>query len=580
MADFQVIYDLLVRDRTSRALNKVTGKVQRLERPLNRVNQALIKLGAGLGAAAIGAFVTSAVKMVATTEAMNTAILLSASTAKIGATNMAFLNSTIESLRLDSASAREGFKTLAGSFQNTKLEGAEMRRIFLSVSKASKVMGLSADQQKGTFVALGQIMSKGKVQAEELRGQLGERIPGAFQIAARAMGLTTKALDKQLSLGKVMSEDFLPKFATELEKTFGPKLKGTTDSLQGSLNVVNNAFRKVKKVVGNFAAPAVKAFARVVERAQGINSGFSKTFADQATLAIKNRIELNANLNLLKKVSITEEKRKGIIKDVNVELKKLNLTTINSQTGLAELNRLQKESNVLLLQQAVAAKRREGIAELIEEQATNLIEITRLQVEVDTRRAKVLTDVRTKEAEIAASGLKATKGTELRLKAGELLAKNLISAATAATVLEGADISGLATGFTFGTLKAAREIQFFQGQIGRLSKANKGITSDLTQQQKLTDEVLKNFTEQKAAASAVDALVAGTSGVTPAGASLSGQADRIRGSAPRNITINIENLIRDFEINTATLTEGSEEIKTVIIETILTAVNDVNIIAD
>ena len=60
-------------------------------------------------------------------------------------------------------------------------------------------MHLSAYESEGAFKALEQMLSKGKVSAEELRGQLGERIPGAFQIAARAMGMTTSELDKFMS---------------------------------------------------------------------------------------------------------------------------------------------------------------------------------------------------------------------------------------------------------------------------------------------------------------------------------------------------------------------------------------------
>ena len=55
------------------------------------------------------------------------------------------------------------------------------------------------------------MISKGKVQAEELRGQLGERLPSAFQLAAKAMGMTTAQLDKFMADGKLTAEDLLPK---------------------------------------------------------------------------------------------------------------------------------------------------------------------------------------------------------------------------------------------------------------------------------------------------------------------------------------------------------------------------------
>ena len=61
--------------------------------------------------------------------------------------------------------------------------------------------------------ALEQIMSKGKVSGgRTASGSSASALPGAFQIAARAMGKTTTELDKMLENGELLSEEFLPKF--------------------------------------------------------------------------------------------------------------------------------------------------------------------------------------------------------------------------------------------------------------------------------------------------------------------------------------------------------------------------------
>jgi len=69
------------------------------------------------------------------------------------------------------------------------------------------------------------MMGKGKVQAEELRGQLGEALPGAFNLAAKAMGVTTSKLNEMLDKGQVLPEELLPKLASELLKTFRPRCR-------------------------------------------------------------------------------------------------------------------------------------------------------------------------------------------------------------------------------------------------------------------------------------------------------------------------------------------------------------------
>ena len=50
-------------------------------------------------------------------------------------------------------------------------------------------------------MAFQQIISKGKVEQEELRGSLAEALPGALQIAARAFGVTTQALGDMVTKG-------------------------------------------------------------------------------------------------------------------------------------------------------------------------------------------------------------------------------------------------------------------------------------------------------------------------------------------------------------------------------------------
>ena len=174
-----------------------------------------------------------------------------------GAKNIQFLDKSIKDLNLDMTSSYEGFQTLSGSLKGTSLEGKATRDIFESVGIAATTMNLTADQSKGAFLAIGQMASKGKVQAEELRGQLGERIPGALGIAARSMGMTQVEFNNMLDSGKVYAEDFLPKFATELKKTFEDGLPAAAESMQAAVNKKNNALVSFKKSFGDNMKPAI-----------------------------------------------------------------------------------------------------------------------------------------------------------------------------------------------------------------------------------------------------------------------------------------------------------------------------------
>ncbi|EIH6465410.1 tape measure protein [Shigella flexneri] len=88
--------------------------------------------------------------------------------------------------------------------------------LFSNVIGTSRLMGLNTEEINGILKAFEQMASKGKIQAEELRGQLGDRMAGAFQLFARSLGMTTEQLDAAMKNGKVLSKDVLPKVSAEM----------------------------------------------------------------------------------------------------------------------------------------------------------------------------------------------------------------------------------------------------------------------------------------------------------------------------------------------------------------------------
>jgi tape measure domain-containing protein len=118
----------------------------------------------------------------------------------------------------------------------------EQRKIFESMSRAVTAFGMSAEDSNGVFLALSQMMSKGKISSEELRLQMGERLPIALQAMARAAGTSVAGLDELMKKGKLMSADVLPKFAKALDEMI-PNVD--TDNLETSLNRLKNAFTEL-----------------------------------------------------------------------------------------------------------------------------------------------------------------------------------------------------------------------------------------------------------------------------------------------------------------------------------------------
>ncbi len=161
----------------------------------------------------------------------------------------AFVRGEAERLGLNLLTAGEGFSKLTAAAKGTALAGAQTREIFSAVSEAGRVLGLSGSQVAGAFTAIEQIISKGKVSAEELRGQLGERLVGAFQQAAQAMGLTTEELDKQLAQGQLQAEDFLPKLAAQLRRTYSASLAEATGSAAANIERMHTAVANLQHAI-------------------------------------------------------------------------------------------------------------------------------------------------------------------------------------------------------------------------------------------------------------------------------------------------------------------------------------------
>lgn len=130
--------------------------------------------------------------------------------------------------------------TAAASISGMTIQ--EQRKIFESMSRAVTAFGMSAEDSNGVFLALSQMMSKGKISSEELRLQIGERLPIALQAMAKAAGTSVAGLDELMKKGKLMSADVLPKFAKALDEMI-PNVD--TDNLETSLNRLKNAFTEL-----------------------------------------------------------------------------------------------------------------------------------------------------------------------------------------------------------------------------------------------------------------------------------------------------------------------------------------------
>lgn len=163
------------------------------------------------------------------------------------ADNLKFINELANKYGLEVNALTGNFAKFTASATQANMPMEQQKKVFESLSRASTAFGLSADDTNGVFLALSQMMGKGKVSMEELRNQMGEKLPVAMQAMAKAMGVSVSQMDKLISTGKVMSADVLPKFADALNEMI-PDVD--TDNLEASLNRLSNTFGEIVNASG------------------------------------------------------------------------------------------------------------------------------------------------------------------------------------------------------------------------------------------------------------------------------------------------------------------------------------------
>lgn len=258
--------DVLVRaktDKFNRDIDKSGKKVKGFaasgKKHLAGLSKSFVSLA---GVAGVGLGAKSFLDTGIAAEKMSRGLEAALGSVQKGAEAQRFLREESERLGLVFENQVSDFQKIAAAARGTALEGQAIRDVYISIVEASTALQMSADDTSGTLRALSQMISKGNVQAEELRGQLGERLPGAFQLAAKAMGVTTQELNKMLETGQVAATDMLPKLAKILREQFAGSIASASKTAQAEINRLSNACFEMKKTFAETGALSV--FATVV----------------------------------------------------------------------------------------------------------------------------------------------------------------------------------------------------------------------------------------------------------------------------------------------------------------------------
>ena len=267
-------------------VNKATG-FKELGSSILNLNNVLAGFSIGYISTRLVDLGKSAINTSMDFQALENRMNASAADKSIGADSLSYIRKEADRLGLSFKGTADSFAGFEAAALRSGLTLGQTKQIFSDISTAATSMQLPATNVELTFKALEQIAGKGTVSMEELRQQLGDHLPGAFEIAAKSMGMTTREFYNMVSEGKVLSSEFLPAFARALKEELGGSALDASTQLRASINRLNTDVMDSSDAWGEYLQPSVQ---EGVEAFRGAAQASTKL----ANTLNKNRAEIGA----------------------------------------------------------------------------------------------------------------------------------------------------------------------------------------------------------------------------------------------------------------------------------------------
>jgi len=232
------------------SLNGVPEALNQTSAASRLVSSAFGQLTAAYGAIELGQkFINANVQL----ETLRRSLAITTGSTQEAARQIDFLRDTANRSGVAIGEISDSFLRFSVSASQAGISTKVVEEVFAAVTRASGQMGLSSERASLALEALSQMAGKGVVSMEELRGQLGDSLPGALKTAADGLGLTVKELTDMVEKGQVMSKDMLPALASALTKTLA---KGTEEvsGFQATWNRLKNTMTEASQTIGDTGA--------------------------------------------------------------------------------------------------------------------------------------------------------------------------------------------------------------------------------------------------------------------------------------------------------------------------------------
>lgn len=275
-------------DKSSASLNKMSSSFNNMRKMLNNFPTGAVIGGITAAFALATAVAKSFADQMIEVNRIYTGFIATMNTVKGSTTaaekEYAFLLETSNKLGVEVKNAIPQYAKLSAALKNVDKDGELTRHLFTAISEAAVVLHSRGRDVTLIFEAFQQMASKGKLSLEELQRQLGNTLPGAVGLAARAMKMSEADLRKGIEKGTIDVYEFLAKVANQLKIEYGDSVAYAASQFTARINVMRNAIFEFYKDVGNNGA--MKGFVELLNSAiklmsnSDVSSGLGESIGD------------------------------------------------------------------------------------------------------------------------------------------------------------------------------------------------------------------------------------------------------------------------------------------------------------
>ena len=229
-------------------MEDVKSSTKQAEVSVKKISGTLNSLKRALHITAIVATTIKLTKMAKEVEAIDKKLLFATGSIEAAEDAFSYLGDEADRLGISLKILAKEYGNFVAASKSSNMTTREVREVFTAVAEASAVLRMDTEATKLSFLALSQMMSKGVVQSEELKRQLGDHLPGAAQIMAKALGVDIREMNKMMKTSGLLASKVLPMFARTLHNEVVPGLEELDKALATAVGRMQTAWFEFQRL--------------------------------------------------------------------------------------------------------------------------------------------------------------------------------------------------------------------------------------------------------------------------------------------------------------------------------------------